>query len=110
MKVLCVVALDGDVEPPDGLHCHFAWRRLGCARRWCSGSVRSWYFLHGLLCWSWSGICLILLWTGRFMTGDEHVIIWAGRFILWCSRVRIRAGRFVCFVLTLKGCCERGGL
>jgi len=51
-EVLCVLAPDGDVEPPNGLHCHFAWRRLGYVRRWCNGSVRLWYVLHGLLCWS----------------------------------------------------------
>jgi len=43
------------------------------------------------------------------MVGGEHVIIWAGRLILWRSCVRIEAGRFVCSVLTLEGCCERGG-
>jgi len=94
-KVLCVVAPDGDVESLGSLHCYFAWRRLGCTRRWCSGSVRSWYILHGLLCWSWSRICLIFSWAGRFMTSDEHVIIWTGRFILWCSRVNEQGGSYV---------------
>jgi len=63
-EVLWVVVLDGDVELLGGLHCHFTWQRLGCARWWCSGSVRSWYVLHGLLCWSWSGI---LSWASRYM-------------------------------------------
>jgi len=56
-----------------------------------------------------SHLVLVLVNFFQFGPTIEHVIIWAGRFILWSSHARMQAGRFVCSVLTIEGCCQRGG-